>query len=53
MSRADYAHWNEDADRVWWMDEGRHASDPESNSDMEWANEHDFREMEDDDDEEA
>ena len=24
MSRADYAHWNEDADYVWWQEEGRH-----------------------------
>lgn len=24
MSRADYAHWNEDADRIWWEEEGRH-----------------------------
>ena len=25
MSRADYAHWNEDADMIWWQEEGRHA----------------------------
>lgn len=24
MSRADYAHWNEEADRVWWEEEGKH-----------------------------
>ena len=24
MARSDYAHWNEDADRVWWQEEGRH-----------------------------
>lgn len=31
MSRADYAHWNEDADRIWWEEEGKHAeTDAES-----------------------
>lgn len=25
MSRADYDHWNEDADRIWWEEEGKHA----------------------------
>jgi hypothetical protein len=24
MARADYAHWNEEADLVWWQEEGRH-----------------------------
>ena len=24
MSRADYAHWNEEADIIWWQEEGRH-----------------------------
>lgn len=28
MSRADYAHWNEEADQVWWAEEGRHADGP-------------------------
>jgi hypothetical protein len=28
MSRADYAHWNEDADYMWWMEEGRHPEEP-------------------------
>ena len=28
MSRADYAHWNEEADIVWWAEEGRHQGDP-------------------------
>jgi hypothetical protein len=28
MSRADYAHWNEEATRVWWEEEGRHAEEP-------------------------
>lgn len=25
MPLADYAHWNEDAQRMWWEEEGRHA----------------------------
>lgn len=25
MPRSDYAHWNEDADHMWWMEEGRFA----------------------------
>ena len=28
MSRADYAHWNEDADYMWWHEEGKHADEP-------------------------
>lgn len=28
MGRADYAHWNEDADYMWWMEEGRHPEEP-------------------------
>jgi len=24
MSLSDYAHWNEDAERIWWEEEGRH-----------------------------
>lgn len=24
MSRADYAHWNEDQDLIWWQEEGSH-----------------------------
>ena len=27
MSRADYAHWNEEQDIVWWNEEGKHALD--------------------------
>jgi hypothetical protein len=27
MSRADYAHWNEDADYMWWHEEGKHVED--------------------------
>ena len=31
MSRADYAHWNEEADIVWWQEEGRHIETAEDN----------------------
>lgn len=24
MPLADYAHWNEEAERVWWEEEGKH-----------------------------
>lgn len=27
MPLRDYAHWNEDAQRVWWEEEGRHGSE--------------------------
>lgn len=30
MSRADYAHWNEEQDLVWWQEEGRHGSEEPS-----------------------
>jgi phosphohistidine swiveling domain-containing protein/predicted RNA-binding Zn-ribbon protein involved in translation (DUF1610 family) len=26
--RADYKHWNEDADRMWWEEEGKHPYEP-------------------------
>lgn len=26
-AREDYEHWNEDADRMWWEEEGRHGGD--------------------------
>lgn len=38
MSRADYAHWNEEADQIWWAEEGRHTDEP---SDPEWDREDD------------
>lgn len=28
MPLADYAHWNEDATYMWWMEEGRHPTEP-------------------------
>ena len=29
MSRADYAHWNEEADARWWAEEGQFDGRPE------------------------
>ena len=51
MSRSDYAHWNEEQDRVWWQEEGRFQGDPnESDPDDEsWRDEPEP----DDDDEEV
>lgn len=28
MARADYEHWNEEADLMWWQEEGRHQDEP-------------------------
>jgi len=25
----DYAHWNEEASLIWWLEEGRHPYEPE------------------------
>lgn len=30
MALSDYAHWNEEAAQVWWLEEGRHESNEES-----------------------
>jgi len=38
MSRADYAHWNEEADQIWWAEEGRHVED-EPYDDDSWRDE--------------
>jgi predicted nucleic acid-binding Zn-ribbon protein len=32
-ARSDYDHWNEDADRMWWEEEGKHPYEPEYDSD--------------------
>ena len=29
MSRSDYAHHNEEADAIWWLEEGRHSAHDE------------------------
>lgn len=31
MPRSDYDHWNEDADHMWWMEEGRFGSERDPN----------------------
>lgn len=28
MPISDYSHWNEEAPRVWWEEEGKHQSEP-------------------------
>ena len=33
MARSDYEHWNEEADLVWWMEEGSHEGEPRDNYD--------------------
>ena len=29
MPRSDYAHWNEEQDRIWWQEEGRFDGRPD------------------------
>lgn len=38
MSRADYQHWNEDADYVWWHEEGKHVEEPPEPDDGDYDN---------------
>lgn len=33
MSRADYEHWNEDAEYIWWQEEGKHETGEPSEAD--------------------
>lgn len=33
MPLSDYAHWNEDAEYMWWHEEGKHAEEPEYDPD--------------------
>jgi len=51
MGREDYAHWNEEADLVWWLEEGRHGSnvDPYDEYDTPDGDWEDFDEDEDED----
>lgn len=41
MARSDYAHWNEEQDRVWWEEEGKHHGyeDPPDPDDESWRDE--------------
>lgn len=34
MARSDYDHWNEEADQIWWMEEGRHDTEAPEICDM-------------------
>lgn len=57
MGREDYAHWNEEADLVWWLEEGRHAAssyDYDRDHDRECdVPEDDWEDFDDDEDEDA
>lgn len=37
MPRSDYSHWNEEADRVWWEEEGKHETTPPEMTDGDWT----------------
>jgi len=54
MARSDYAHWNEEQDRVWWEEEGKHHGDEEpydlDPSDADYGREYDDPEHETRDD---
>ena len=39
MSRSDYAHWNEEQDRVWWEEEGKHVEEDRFDADEDWRDE--------------
>ena len=40
MSRSDYAHHNEEQDRIWWEEEGKHANEPNDDwDDDSWRDE--------------
>jgi hypothetical protein len=51
MPLADYAHWNEDAEYMWWHEEGKHADayEPPDPDDESWRDEPD--EWDDEEDE--
>lgn len=50
MSRADYTHWNEEADLVWWAEEGRHIEEDRYDADENWRDEPEPEPEPDDDD---
>lgn len=50
MARSDYAHWNEEADIVWWQEEGRHETYEEPDYDND-VPDNDWEDFDDDDDE--
>lgn len=53
MAREDYSHWNEDADHIWWQEEGRHETYEEpydDGGDWGWSDD-DYDDWADEDDE--
>lgn len=53
MSRSDYAHHNEEQDRIWWEEEGKHESypqDPPDPDDDDWRDEPEDDEEDESDD---
>lgn len=50
MARSDYAHYNEEADLVWWLEEGRHGSHDEPYDEYDTPD-GDWEDFEDEDDE--
>lgn len=34
MPLEDYAHWNEEAEQVWWQEEGKHADSDHEDDDL-------------------
>lgn len=53
MARSDYDHWNEEADIVWWQEEGRHAGNEEPYDDNPDAGWDDWEDFDDEDEPEA
>jgi len=37
MPLKDYAHWNEDAEYMWWHEEGKHVEEPPAPDDDPWS----------------
>lgn len=37
MPLSDYSHWNEDAEYMWWNEEGKHDSEPPYEDDYDRA----------------
>lgn len=51
MARSDYDHWNEEADQVWWQEEGKHAESDAENARWERDNNEDEDDYDEDEDE--
>ena len=52
MPLKDYEHWNEEAEQVWWQEEGKHAESDAENAQAErdeaWRDEPEVEDDEDD-----